>query len=241
MTEQLQGEVAWYNSHKGYGLIKGDDGVEYFIHHTNLTLEQKQLFTQERVSFLAKPRSQGKGYEAYEVTILPVEVDENANDFVSIMKRINLSFRENVERKAQYTFWEQGSDKYPEFQEQIEHIKEKFDLDIIPVDEKIVRKAFLPQNDMPAGALTRYNDTSDWQKRRGVYVCMRDSDVTLIVHAFYDNPERLISCWRAKVFRHKDGKIFPMKKSWRERFDYFISDIQYLMRGSRRGQRQKVS
>lgn len=34
-----QGTVKWFNEQKGFGFISGDDGSEYFVHHTGLTGE----------------------------------------------------------------------------------------------------------------------------------------------------------------------------------------------------------
>lgn len=33
---KMEGSVKWFNRQKGYGFIAGDDGQEYFVHHTAL-------------------------------------------------------------------------------------------------------------------------------------------------------------------------------------------------------------
>jgi len=32
----MEGKVKWFNGKKGYGFIAGDDGNDYFVHHTAL-------------------------------------------------------------------------------------------------------------------------------------------------------------------------------------------------------------
>ena len=34
----MSGTVKWFNAKKGYGFISGNDGKEYFVHYTALTL-----------------------------------------------------------------------------------------------------------------------------------------------------------------------------------------------------------
>ena len=32
----MTGTVKWFNTQKGYGFIVGDDGLEYFVHYSNI-------------------------------------------------------------------------------------------------------------------------------------------------------------------------------------------------------------
>ncbi len=251
-NEKIQGEVKWYDPHKGYGVLVDDNQNEYFIHHTNLSFEQKQLFAFERVAFLLKPRQHGKeGLEAYEIDILPPSpVEENDEHSIRVQDilrkmqgwfRMRASFqREYAEQKAKWNVWDDMADEYIEFQEPLIHIQNTFNLEMIPAHPDIIAKAFTPGNDMPVGAFTRAVDIDDYERRRGVYACMGNDELILIVHAFYKSRKTRIDCWRAKIFRRRDGKIISMpdkgtytghfkRNIWRERFDYFLQDIQHMM------------
>lgn len=63
----MEGIVKWYNQKKGYGFITGDDGVEYFIHHSAVS-EGTFLRDNDKVSFEAAETEKGK--QAQNVTLL---------------------------------------------------------------------------------------------------------------------------------------------------------------------------
>ncbi len=47
-----QGVVKWFNSTKGYGFIKADDGQEVFVHHTSIQMPGfRNLAEGQRVEF----------------------------------------------------------------------------------------------------------------------------------------------------------------------------------------------
>ena len=69
-SPSLSGVVDWYNTERGFGVIIGDDGSEYFVHHTNLLPEFTPVPGQ-RLTFRARPRKGKAGMEAIEVQVAP--------------------------------------------------------------------------------------------------------------------------------------------------------------------------
>ncbi|MBW2966734.1 cold shock domain-containing protein [Candidatus Woesearchaeota archaeon] len=63
----MEGKVKWFNRMKGYGFLEGDDGQEYFIHHSQVA-EGTFLRENDRVSF--EPVESEKGKQAQNVTLL---------------------------------------------------------------------------------------------------------------------------------------------------------------------------
>ena len=63
----MEGTVKWFNSKKGYGFINGDDGEDYFVHHTAL---DQGVFLRDnvRVSFDTVETERGK--QAQKVSLL---------------------------------------------------------------------------------------------------------------------------------------------------------------------------
>lgn len=57
----IKGKVIWFNDQKGYGFIAGDDGHEYFIHHTGIIMPgYRKLEKAQSVEFESEDTSQGK-------------------------------------------------------------------------------------------------------------------------------------------------------------------------------------
>ena len=55
----MKGKVKWFNSTKGFGFIEGDDGNDYFVHHTSVK-DGKILREEDSVTFEAVEGDRGK-------------------------------------------------------------------------------------------------------------------------------------------------------------------------------------
>ncbi|MBW3015499.1 cold shock domain-containing protein [Candidatus Woesearchaeota archaeon] len=63
----MEGKVKWFNRVKGYGFVEGDDGAEYFVHHTAVP-RGTFLRENDRVSF--NPAETERGKQARDVVLL---------------------------------------------------------------------------------------------------------------------------------------------------------------------------
>ncbi len=63
----MEGTVKWFNERKGFGFIQGEDGKDYFVHHSAIP-EDVRLNEGDKVSF--EPASTDKGDQAQNVVLL---------------------------------------------------------------------------------------------------------------------------------------------------------------------------
>ena len=64
----MKGIVKWYNTKKGYGFIEGENGIDAFIHKSNLPFWTIFLKTGDKVKYI--PQKSKKGWEATELKAL---------------------------------------------------------------------------------------------------------------------------------------------------------------------------
>ena len=77
MSEKITGLVKWYNTRRGFGVISGSAGKEYFIHISNLPPDVRELSTGTRLLFDGVPRPyHNGGYEAVHIEMDKSPVQE---------------------------------------------------------------------------------------------------------------------------------------------------------------------
>jgi len=63
----MEGIVKWFNTRKGYGFIKGEDDVEYFVHYSALP---QGVFLRENDKISFEPAETEKGKQAKNIQLL---------------------------------------------------------------------------------------------------------------------------------------------------------------------------
>ncbi|MAG52329.1 MAG: cold-shock protein [Nanoarchaeota archaeon] len=63
----MEGTVKWFNTRKGYGFVKGDDGEDYFVHYTAL---EKDVFLRDNDKVSFDPVEGDRGKQAQNVKLL---------------------------------------------------------------------------------------------------------------------------------------------------------------------------
>jgi len=62
----MDGTVKWFNSRKGFGFIKGEDGEDYFVHHSALP---EGVFLRENDQVTFEPAQTERGKQAQDVKV----------------------------------------------------------------------------------------------------------------------------------------------------------------------------
>ena len=63
---KLEGRVKWFSRNKGYGFIEGEDGKEYFVHHS--AVKEGFIREDDKVSF--ETEQTDKGFQAKNVSLV---------------------------------------------------------------------------------------------------------------------------------------------------------------------------
>ncbi|MBA3064526.1 cold shock domain-containing protein [Candidatus Woesearchaeota archaeon] len=62
----MEGKVKWFNSRKGFGFVEGEDGQDYFIHHSAL---EQGVFLRENDAVTFEAAETDKGKQAQKVVL----------------------------------------------------------------------------------------------------------------------------------------------------------------------------
>ncbi len=69
-SEQMRGKVKWFDVRRGFGFISDENGVDCFVHFTNINMDGfKKLRPGQDVTFVADEDDQGRPV-AKEVTVV---------------------------------------------------------------------------------------------------------------------------------------------------------------------------
>ena len=55
----MKGKVKWYNIRQGYGFIKGDDGLDVFIHKSEIPFWTIYINSGDKVEYAKKKTNKG--------------------------------------------------------------------------------------------------------------------------------------------------------------------------------------
>lgn len=62
----MKGTIKWYNKKKGYGFVLGEDGQDYFIHHSQLVTNNEFSFKENDVVTFKAVETK-KGLQAHNI------------------------------------------------------------------------------------------------------------------------------------------------------------------------------
>ena len=69
----MTGKVKWFNDIRSFGFIAGDDGIDYFVHRSNIQREPPYLEEGETVEFDTAPGQKPDTFQAIAVEVVEGE------------------------------------------------------------------------------------------------------------------------------------------------------------------------
>lgn len=69
----FKGTVKWFNSQKGYGFIKDEEGNDVFVHYTGINTYDEYKILKERQTVVFDVIDVEKGRQAINVTVIEEE------------------------------------------------------------------------------------------------------------------------------------------------------------------------
>lgn len=231
------GKVDWYTRERGFGVIKGDDGVDYFVHSTNLNTPETIMLPGRTVAFKIRSRKNRPGFEAYDVEYRKPVYDESqyGKTLAACLEVAENSLLIQGDHQH-YILWSdlKVRQEYSEMESSFQRIQSQLKLEPCDIKIEYLKRLFL--EDVAIGAVPKFSEYGiDWGHRRGVYAPFERNGIILVVHGFYKSVKTYSNfiCWRARATPYLGGTVIKMPDKennygkdkphqWCERFDHFI-------------------
>lgn len=77
--KEMKGSVKWFNAKRGYGFIVDEDGIDYFVHYSEIQVDGfKTLRTNTAVTFSVDEDEKGRSIAKNVIPIMDSPSDESA-------------------------------------------------------------------------------------------------------------------------------------------------------------------
>ena len=65
----MNGKIKWYRKEKGFGFITGEDGKDYFFHHSAFSEQIGDKREEDNIAVSFEPQDTEKGLQAINIVI----------------------------------------------------------------------------------------------------------------------------------------------------------------------------